>query len=123
MADPEKSYRRVPIRDANVGRYQRSGGCSSCVLVCVVSPNGCGGFDGDDKEREERGFTSTRSQADESVASTSSGVFPASLPRTLFSHLTAATPIRREEVFFLPSIKITHVNILDRPIVHADSIY
>lgn len=38
------------------------------------------------------------------------------------SHLTAATPIRCEEAFFPPSIKITHVNTLET-IVHADSIY
>lgn len=53
------------------------------VLVCATGPNGvgCGEFDGDDTEIE-RGFTGTWSQAAESVASTSSGVFPALLSRT-----------------------------------------
>ena len=93
------------------------------MFVCVVGPNdvGCSGFDGDDTE-VEREFSGTQSLA-ESVASTSSGVFPTSFSCTLLSHLTAATPIRCGEAFFPPSIKITHVNTLETLIVHADSIY
>lgn len=96
----------------------------ACIVCAVNGPNdvGCGGFDGDDTE-VERGFTGTRSQTVESAASASSGVFPASLSRIPLSHLTAVTPIRREGAFFSPSIKITHVNTLEAPIVHDDSIY
>jgi len=81
------------------------------------------GFDGDDTDTE-KGFVGTHNQSQIAVPeSVASDVFSVSLSYTLVFAPDRSNFNLLWRDFFSPSIKITHVNILETQIVHADSIY